>query len=171
MTAVRRWTPPGATLSGRLPALAAGFAAAGLVALAAFTVLTTLYHVVRTHSAIPQADEWFSLALYDRILQHGDALHLLFTSHNEHRLFFPRLVFFSETLAKPPRVGWFLDVLWISERSRPAGGSALVCWGCETQQPNEPEHPRRCRCETVYPHSGEPYKANCCRFSTTPSVR
>lgn len=96
MTAVRRPTAPGTALSARLPALAAGFSAAGLVALAAATVVTTLFHVARTFRSIPQADEWFSLALYDRILQHGGPARLLFELHNEHRLVFPRLVFFSD---------------------------------------------------------------------------
>ncbi len=83
---------------GNLPVLIARWTTGGLLALAAFTVLSTLYQVARTHNDIPQADEWFSLDLYDRILRQGDALRLLFEPHNEHRLFFPRLVLFSDYL-------------------------------------------------------------------------
>lgn len=95
----------GAATSRRLPrwsALAAWGGAAVLAALAAHTVLVTLLTVARTHGAIPQADEWFSLQLYDRFLQEleggrvGTALRLLFEPHNEHRLVFPRLVFFAD---------------------------------------------------------------------------
>ena len=86
----------------RWSALAAWIGAAGLASLAVHTVLITLLTVARTHSAIPQADEWFSVELYDRFLQAlqggraAAALQLLFEPHNEHRLVFPRLVFFAD---------------------------------------------------------------------------
>ena len=69
---------------------------AGLVALAVFVVLSTIYFTVLTHNPIPQADEWHSLALYDSILREGHILQRLLQPHNEHRLFFPRLVLFSD---------------------------------------------------------------------------
>lgn len=69
-----------------------------LVGLSVFFVLSTLWFTALSHSAIPQADEWHSLALYDTIRRQGDSLIRLFEPHNEHRLFFPRLVLFSDYL-------------------------------------------------------------------------
>ncbi len=78
--------------------LTAGLVTCALVALSVLFVLSTLWFTALSHSAIPQADEWNSLALYDTILRQGDALVHLFDRHNEHRLFFPRLVLFSDYL-------------------------------------------------------------------------
>ena len=92
-------SPAGVTLVpglARASRVAARLVTVGLVALAAFVVLSTLYFTVLTHSPVPQADEWHSLALYDSILREGHVLQRLFQPHNEHRLFFPRLVLFSD---------------------------------------------------------------------------
>ncbi len=81
----------------RVPlAVAASLVASGLVALAAFIVLSTVFFTVITHVPLPQADEWFSFEVYDRILREGHPWERLFELHNEHRLFFPRLVYFSD---------------------------------------------------------------------------
>ncbi len=67
-----------------------------LVAFAAFIVVSTLCFTALSHNAIPQGDEWDSFAVYDTILRSGDTLAHLFQRHNEHRLFFPRLILFSD---------------------------------------------------------------------------
>ncbi len=78
--------------------LSATFVTWALVGLSVFFVLSSLWFTVLAHNAIPQGDEWDSLSLYNTILQQGDVLVRLFEPHNEHRLFFPRLILFSDYL-------------------------------------------------------------------------
>ena len=95
----RRWTKAGGlSWLSHLSAVVARLTTGGLLALAAFTVASTVYYVIRTHTNLPEADEWYSLDLYERIIENGNAVKLLFEPHNEHRLFFPRLIFFSDYL-------------------------------------------------------------------------
>ncbi len=77
---------------------AAVLCAAVLCAAAAATALATVGIVVRLHVALPYWDEWFTVDHIRRFAQGRYGLPNLAEQHNEHRLLFPRIVFFADAL-------------------------------------------------------------------------
>lgn len=88
-------------LSGRLssfahrPFLTVLMAVASLLTASIITA-DTLATVIKSLSPLPYFDEWYSLDLFRRISDGEDPLLGLFTYHNEHLIFLPRLVFFAD---------------------------------------------------------------------------
>ena len=80
-----------------LVAVAVPVLTAVCLVLAAAMVADTIATVVRLHSALPYFDEWDELDLLKYVL-HGDMswFGALITQHNEHRIVFPRLVFYAD---------------------------------------------------------------------------
>ncbi|HEX4765021.1 MAG TPA: hypothetical protein VH414_01970 [Lichenihabitans sp.] len=83
---------PGALFAAAVPVLTAV-----CLVLAAAMVADTVATIVRLHSALPYFDEWDELDLLKYAL-HGDTswFGTLVTQHNEHRIVFPRLVFYAD---------------------------------------------------------------------------
>ncbi len=80
-----------------LAAVAVPVLTAVCLVLAAAMVVDTVATIVRLHSALPYFDEWDELDQLTYML-HGDTSWLagLFTQHNEHRIVFPRLIFYAD---------------------------------------------------------------------------
>ncbi len=64
-------------------------------AAAAAVLVTAVATAAMTHSSLPHEDEWYSLDLYAAALR-GDFLPRLLSQHNEHRIAFPRLLFWTD---------------------------------------------------------------------------
>jgi len=71
---------------------------AGLILMAVAMVADSVTTVVRLHSALPYFDEWDSLALFRDLVTGQAPWTDMFSQHNEHRIFFPRLFLFSDYL-------------------------------------------------------------------------
>lgn len=71
---------------------------AGLILMAIAMVADSVTTVVRLHSALPYFDEWDSLALFRDLITGQAPWTDMFSQHNEHRIFFPRLFLFSDYL-------------------------------------------------------------------------
>ncbi len=69
-----------------------------LILLAIAVVADSVVTVVRLHSPLPYFDEWDSLALFKDLVTGRAPWTEMFSQHNEHRIFFPRLVLFSDYL-------------------------------------------------------------------------
>lgn len=63
-----------------------------------FALLTAIL-VLREHVLLPGYDEWDTVAEFQALLAGQFGFLDLFNQHNEHRLFFPRLIFFADFLA------------------------------------------------------------------------
>ncbi len=70
----------------------------GLILMAIAMVADSVTTVVRLHSALPYFDEWDSLALFRDLITGQAPWTDMFSQHNEHRIFFPRLFLFSDYL-------------------------------------------------------------------------
>jgi hypothetical protein len=57
---------------------------------------TSAWTVVRTYSPTPFWDQWANIMDWQDVLKHGLTFDYLFSQHNEHRIFFPRLVFLAD---------------------------------------------------------------------------
>lgn len=56
----------------------------------------TLAAVIQFYSPMPYGDQWDLIDGWGGVLRHGLTLGYLFSQHNEHRIFFPRLVFLAD---------------------------------------------------------------------------
>ncbi|TWB24631.1 hypothetical protein FBZ89_101257 [Nitrospirillum amazonense] len=74
------------------------FIVAALLVLAAVVVSTTILAVVRFGSATLVWDQWSDLQYTHRLADGNLQFKDLFSQHNEHRIFFPRLIFFLDYL-------------------------------------------------------------------------
>ncbi len=72
--------------------------AAAAVAAAVFAVVSTLIWVVRAYSPLPFWDQWETVTELGKLYDGGFAFSDLVLQHNEHRLVFPRLVFYADAL-------------------------------------------------------------------------
>ncbi|WP_145617479.1 hypothetical protein [Nitrospirillum bahiense] len=71
---------------------------ASLLALAAIVVSTTILALVRFGSSVLLSDQWTDFDYTRRLAEGGLRFADLFDQHNEHRIFFPRLIFFLDYL-------------------------------------------------------------------------
>lgn len=112
---------------------------AGVIIFVAVSMLIdTVYTEVRLQSPLPYFDEWDSLSLFKELVTRKVPWTEIFSQHNEHRIFFPRLILFSDY--------WFfggrglLDriailfiqathiglLIWLVQRSRPSTAGRLT---------------------------------------------
>ncbi len=109
-----------------------------LAAVSIGVAIQTVYVCFATHNYLPQDDEWRNLDIFRSIVNNGQIIKNLFGQHNEHRIFFPRLVMFSDYLFFDGRnilnlivifaiqtleAILFLVLLW---RSRPSAEGAVA---------------------------------------------
>ena len=112
---------------------------AGVVTLIALLMLAdTISTIVLLHSPLPYFDEWDSLSLFQDLVTGQVSWAALFSQHNEHRIFFPRLFLFSDYLFFGGR--GLLDgvailfiqathialLIWLMRRSRPSTAGSLT---------------------------------------------
>ncbi len=69
---------------------------AALLSIAIAVVVQGISLSFQAHSFLPELDEWYSLSLYQSLLADGHFLQKMFSQHNEHRIFFPRLILFAD---------------------------------------------------------------------------
>lgn len=86
-------------------------AAAVLCAAAGATAVATVAIVLRLHVPLPYWDEWFTVDHLRRFAEGRYGVLNLAEQHNEHRLLFPRIVFFADALLF--RQSGLLD-LWVT---------------------------------------------------------
>ena len=109
-----------------------------LAAVSIGVAIQTVYVCFATHNYLPQDDEWRNLDIFRSIVNNGQIIKNLFGQHNEHRIFFPKLVMFSDYLFFDGRnilnlivifaiqtleAILFLVLLW---RSRPSAEGAVA---------------------------------------------
>lgn len=98
MTATVASPSAGAVRAARRQALA-GRAAWLLLAIPLVLAVWTVRAVVETYTPVPFQDQWDVLWWWRKTIFDGHfPLDYLFAQHNEHRIFFPRLVFFADLL-------------------------------------------------------------------------
>ncbi len=83
------WRRNSSAILSRLLAVAA-------VLTGVYVAADTIATVILTYSALPYWDQWDSLMDYQLYRQGVASLHLLFETHNEHRLALPRLLFLAD---------------------------------------------------------------------------
>jgi lipid-A-disaccharide synthase-like uncharacterized protein len=62
---------------------------------------------------VPYWDEWELVSFVDGILEHGVRFEEFFALHNEHRIFFPRIVFFASALSSHFNTKLNMYLSWI----------------------------------------------------------
>lgn len=73
-----------------------GITALACLLVAAAILAWTVREVAQAYTAVPFQDQWDNIWWWRDILDRGLTTAYLFSQHNEHRIFFPRLVFLSD---------------------------------------------------------------------------
>ena len=124
-----RWLRSPVTLSAAVAAVA--------IFIALMMSADTIATILRLHSPLPYFDEWDSLNLFRELISGQLPWTEIFSQHNEHRIFVPRLFLFSDYLFFGGR--GLLDgvtilliqavhislLIWLLRRSRPAVAGSL----------------------------------------------